>query len=156
VKKGNFRHDLYYRLNVIPIELPPLRSRREDIPRLTNYFMKKISYRINKRPVSISEVDMEKINGYSWPGNVRELENFIELAINKEKLPLELIRATEPTEMVEMALSSLVSLEELEKDHIKRVLNNEAFNITNAAKTLGVGRNTLYRKMEKHRIPMNK
>jgi len=156
VKKGNFRHDLYYRLNVIPMELPPLRMRKEDIPRLTNYFMKKISYRINKKPVLIKENEMNIINNYPWPGNVRELENFIELAINKEKLPLNLIQSNEVVQVQYKTEISSISLEEVEKTHITRILQNEANNITSAAKILGVGRNTLYRKLEKHQINYEK
>ncbi len=130
--------------------------RKEDIPRLTNYFMTKISYRINKKPIDISDVEMSIIKEYQWPGNVRELENFIELAINKEKLPLNLIQTSE----VEISSSKegyrLVSIEEMEKNHIRRVLQEKEFNITSAAKILGVGRNTLYRKLEKHKINYEK
>jgi len=156
VKKGNFRHDLYYRLNVIPIELPPLRERKEDIPRLTNYFMKKIAYRINKRPVTISEEEMHIITHYTWPGNVRELENFIELGINKEKLPMELLKDEIVVPLIAHNEINNVSLETMEKKHIAHVLENESYNITNAAKILGVGRNTLYRKLDKHRIDYDK
>lgn len=156
VKKGNFRHDLYYRLNVIPIELPPLRSRKEDIPRLVDYFMKKISYRINKKPIPISDAEMTIIKEYPWPGNVRELENFIELAINKEKLPLNLIHSCDLEAPHSESAYRLVSIEEMEKYHIKRVLEEKEFNITSAAKILGVGRNTLYRKLDKHNISFEK
>ena len=156
VKKGNFRHDLYYRLNVIPIELPPLRERREDIPKLTDYFMDKISHRINKKPVNISDAEMSIIKAYQWPGNVRELENFIELAINKEKLPLNLISTSEVEASIAEESYRLISIEEMEKYHIKRVLQEKDYNITSAAKILGVGRNTLYRKLDKHNIDYDK
>lgn len=152
VEKGNFRHDLYYRLNVIPLELPPLRDRKEDIPLLTNYFMHKIAHRINKRPVAISDHDMRLIKRYSWPGNVRELENFIELSINKEKLPLELITDSKHASEIQLESHLQATLEEVEMQHIREVLNNEGFNITNASKVLGIGRNTLYRKLEKYGI----
>lgn len=152
VSKGNFRHDLYYRLNVIPIELPPLRKRADDIPRLTDYFMEKISNRINKKPVKIMEADMDIIRSYRWPGNVRELENFIELAINKEKLPLDILEDDFIAKERICHFKASQSLADMEAAHIQNVLPQEANNITNTAKILGIGRNTLYRKLEKHRI----
>lgn len=154
VIKGNFRHDLYYRLNVIPIELPPLRERKEDIPRLTNYFMGKISYKINKKPVIITDKEMAQLMAYPWPGNVRELENFIELAINKEKLPLNLFKMDDLCLHENKSDEPLLSLEVLEKKHIEEVLYKTSKNMTHAAKILGVGRNTLYRKLSKYDIQM--
>ncbi|MGB3365950.1 MAG: sigma 54-interacting transcriptional regulator [Acidaminobacteraceae bacterium] len=152
VARGNFRNDLYYRLNVIPMELPPLRARSEDIPLLANYFMKKISHRINKKPIMIDDASMEIIKNYSWPGNVRELENFIELSINKEKLSIELLK--NEVKIKEYAYESIkfISLDEKECEYIRKILIKEDFNITNTAKLLGIGRNTLYRKLEKHLI----
>jgi len=152
VRKGNFRQDLYYRLYVIPMEILPLRERSEDIPILTEYFMHKISYRINKKPLIISEREMEMIKGYSWPGNVRELENFIELAINKERLPLEFLSVENGPEVSGSGNIEMVSLKALEKAHIERVLINEGYNISNTARVLGIGRNTLYRKLNEYLI----
>lgn len=154
VKKGNFRHDLYYRLNVIPLVIAPLREREIDIPLLANYFMRRISHRINKRPIEITDAQMAEMKKYTWPGNVRELENFIELAINKERMPIGQISAVKqelPTLQLE---TTSISLEEMEKLHIQRILQQEHYNMSNAAKTLGIGRNTLYRKVEKYEIPM--
>lgn len=156
VKKGNFRQDLYYRLYVIPLEILPLRDRIDDIPLLTEYFMEKISYRINKKPLPISEREMDLIKGYSWPGNVRELENFIELAINKERFPLELLKSENKFKVSESENIEMVSLKVLEKEHIERVLINEAYNISNTAKILGIGRNTLYRKLDQYVIDYKK
>jgi len=156
VAKGNFRHDLYYRLNVIPMELPSLRERSEDIPLLANYFMKKISRSINKKPIIIDDASMEVIKNYSWPGNVRELENFIELSINKEKLSIELLKNEVRIKEHSCESINFVSLEEKECEYIRKVLIKEDFNITNTAKLLGIGRNTLYRKLEKHLIKCTK
>lgn len=156
VKKGNFRHDLYYRLNVIPMELPPLRERSEDIPLLADYFMKKISHRINKKPIIIDDVSMEIIKNYSWPGNVRELENFIELSINKEKLAVELLKKEIKLKDYSYEMIEYRSLDEVESEYIRKVLIKEDFNISNSAKILGIGRNTLYRKLEKHLIKCTK
>ncbi len=154
VKKGKFRHDLYYRLNVIPLEITPLRDREEDIPLLANYFMRKIAHRINKRPIEITGEQMAKMKQYAWPGNVRELEHFIELAINKERLPIALLSLkTQELSSPRLELEA-ISLEEMEKTHIQRILQQEHYNMSNAAKVLGIGRNTLYRKVEKYGIPM--
>ena len=154
VQKGNFRHDLYYRLNVIPLNIPALREREADIPLLSNYFMRRISNRINKRPIEITDAQMTEMKNYSWPGNVRELENFIELAINKERLPIVQILAESGEHSIPQIETESISLEEMERLHIERILQKEHYNISNAAKTLGIGRNTLYRKVEKYDIPM--
>lgn len=154
VKKGNFRHDLYYRLNVIPLEIPSLRERVTDIPLLANYFMNRIAYRINKRPVEISESQMNWMKEYAWPGNVRELENFIELAINKERLPQLSMREENKVKRPVVEGIQSISLEEMEKRHIEYILQQEDYNMTNAAKVLRIGRNTLYRKVEKYKIPI--
>ncbi len=154
VKKGKFRHDLYYRLNVIPLEITPLRDREEDIPLLANYFMRKIAHRINKRSIEITDEQMTKMKQYAWPGNVRELENFIELAINKERLPIALLSLKKQELSSPRLELEAISLEEMEKTHIQRILQQEHYNMSNAAKVLGIGRNTLYRKVEKYGIPM--
>lgn len=79
---------MYYRLKVLPIHIPPLRNRKEDIPLLIEYFMDKVSKRLNKRVVPISQEEMDILMNYDWPGNVRELENFVELMINMEYVPI--------------------------------------------------------------------
>lgn len=160
VNKGNFRLDLYYRLKVLPIHLPPLRERRSDIPLLVDHFNQKVSRSINKRPMEIPEAYMDQLMRYEWPGNVRELENVIELMLNTRKMPrlgktreLEVI----PYDIAVTRLSDrksasdyggILKLDELEKLHIERILEASEFNITTAAKQLGIGRNTLYRKIE--------
>lgn len=158
VVKGNFRHDLYYRLNVIPLRLPSLRERKEDIPILIEYFMAKISHRINKKPLNISIWELNKLKNYTWPGNVRELENFIELSINKERIPIEFLDI-EANIKDEFGINAnnieLMSLEDVERKHIKEILWKTEFNMTKASKILGIGRNTLYRKIEKYKITCN-
>jgi transcriptional regulator with PAS, ATPase and Fis domain len=157
VEKGNFRQDLYYRLNVIPIKLSPLRERREDIPLLVDHFMHIISKRINKKPIQISEPDMQWLITRPWQGNVRELENYIELAINKEKLEFDTVSTLDAGQIPEVQDSDCVSsLDEVEKKHIQRILHSVSNNITTAARILGIGRNTLYRKLEKHNILLEK
>ena len=166
VSKGNFRLDLYYRLKVLPIHLPPLRDRRADIPLLVNYFNQKVSKSINKRPMEIPEDYMDALIKYDWPGNVRELENIIELMLNTRKMPelgkviskgnpsLFPIQSEPEVEDPQAFLNygGAFKLEDVEKVHIERILKITNFNITSAAKSLGIGRNTLYRKMEQHGI----
>lgn len=172
VEKGNFRKDLFYRLNVLPVYLPPLRERRDDIPLLINYFMKKTSKHLNKRIVKITPDEMEMLKNYDWPGNIRELENVIELMINtelvsslgnnnkdvqKNKIP-QVSRGAEDNmtaqldENNEKVNDEPLELEYIEKIHIIKVLKIFNGNISLAANALSIGRNTLYRKIEKYNI----
>lgn len=165
VKKGNFRKDLYYRLNVLPIRLLPLRERKTDIPILSRFFMERISMKLNRKSVEINGETMKSLLDYDWPGNVRELENIIELMVNTESIPDSLVKAENCTYekadvnveiQAETADDSIkdedMNLECMEKKCILKVLNMYNGNITLCAKALGIGRNTLYRKMEKHGI----
>ncbi|HWQ77608.1 MAG TPA: sigma 54-interacting transcriptional regulator [Anaerovoracaceae bacterium] len=165
VRKGNFRKDLYYRLNVLPIRLMPLRERKGDIPLLSQYFMERISRKLKKKSVPINEETMKTFLEYEWPGNVRELENIIELTVNTESIPDSFLKSLgSPEEKFELALNrpefekaggaaeENLNLESMERKHILRVLKLYEGNITLCAKTLGIGRNTLYRKMESYGI----
>lgn len=161
VSKGNFRLDLYYRLKVLPIHLPPLSTRREDIPLLVEHFNHKVSGSINKNPMEIPEHYMAQLTAYDWPGNVRELENIIELMLNTRRLPeLGKVKPVEnesknliiENSKIPNAYTAIKRLEDLEAMHIKRILEETAFNISIAAKYLGIGRNTLYRKMSQYGI----
>lgn len=160
VENNTFRKDLYYRLNVLPIRLPDLKERRGDIKILIEYFMERISKKLNKKKVIISEMDMEKLIQYDWPGNVRELENYVELVINTEVIPdiyeIGFGKKTEPcVDVKSEALNSepqFCSLKDLEKEHIIKILNSNDKNITHTAQILGIGRNTLYRKLKEFDI----
>jgi sigma-54 dependent transcriptional regulator, acetoin dehydrogenase operon transcriptional activator AcoR len=152
VAKGNFRKDLFYRLNVLPVTLPPLRQRKEDIPLLVNYYMNKTSKKLNKRSVNISDEYMNYLQNYDWPGNIRELENVIELIVNTETLQLNLWNKESEEQVSASKIGSHQSLEQMEMDYIITVLKEVKGNITLAAKILDIGRNTLYRKIEKHEI----
>lgn len=155
VKKGNFRKDLFYRLNVLPLRLPPLRNRKEDIPLLIDYFMNRISKKLNKKMVEIPENYMNYLLEYQWPGNIRELENFIELIINTEYIPTGLHKNNAQINKDELDLKpkqECYKLEHVEKEHIIKVLKMCEGNMTLCAKNLGIGRNTLYRKVKKYNI----
>ncbi|GFR35373.1 sigma-54-dependent Fis family transcriptional regulator [Thermobrachium celere] len=143
VEEGKFRSDLYYRLNVLPLYLMPLRERREDIPLLIKYFMDRLSKKLNKKPVIIDEAEMERLISYDWPGNIRELENYVEYIINIGHVP----KSLNDKEIKDVNKFIPRTLSEVEKRHIENTLRHFNFNITQAAKALGIGRNTLYRKI---------
>ena len=153
VNKGRFRKDLYYRLNVLPIYLPPLRERVDDIPFLADYFMKSISKRLNKKVVEMPEEYMRYLMDYSWPGNIRELENIIELIINTQTLCYSLWeKNSRPININNKVEEQSFNLQEIEKTTIIKALLRFNGKISEAAKSLGVARNTLYRKMDTYNI----
>jgi DNA-binding NtrC family response regulator len=151
MKKGTFREDLYYRLNVIPIFVPPLRERKDDISLLTLHFLKKISYEKGKEVTDLSPEVMEILLSHSWPGNVRELENVIEHAtiiakgdkILPKDLPQYLFQKPLP-------IQQLVSLQDYEKSIILKTLEETNWNKHQASKKLKINRSTLYGKMKRY------
>lgn len=153
VKEGKFREDLYYRLNVFTIFLPPLRERKSDIPLLANHFMKKFSQVMNKSITQIDHEAMDVLVRYDWPGNIRELANAIERAmvvgkppqIRKEDLPFQLMN----TNGIKPASDSI---EEIEKIHILKILNQFNWNISKSAEVLDIDRATLYNKINKYNL----
>jgi len=148
VENGTFREDLYYRLNVVNIYVPPLRERIEDIPLLVDYFMRKYCTSMNRQPVTIEPSALKRLEEFSFPGNVRELENMIERAIvvgNGKKITLKDL----PLEK-SFITSSVESLDELERLHILQILNKYNWNISRTAKALKVDRVTLYNKISKY------
>lgn len=154
VEEGKFREDLYYRLNVININLPLLRERKEDVPLLVSNFLEKYNIENNKQIERVSEEVINLLTEYNWPGNVRELENVIERAVVVCRSNLITI-ADIPDYLKEKEVKILredISLEELERDYMERILKKYNFNIQKSADILGIDRATLYRKMEKYGI----
>ncbi len=154
VRDGNFRHDLYYRLNVLPIYVPPLRERLEDIPPLIDYLLKKMCRQLDVGDKDFAPRAMERIMSYEWPGNVRELENVVERAVN---ICENAVIGTEylPRTMEEKAVPARwgqLSLRDAEKKIIQETLTKTQGNISQTAKLLGIGRNTLYSKMKEYSI----
>jgi PAS domain S-box-containing protein len=152
VEKGNFRKDLFYRLNVLPLSILPLRERKDDIPILIDYFMDKISRRLNKKKVKITKFQMDYLINYNWPGNIRELENFVELIINLEYIPNKYFENKIEKTKKDFIIEKNLTLEELEKNYITDMLRKNDRNITKVAKILGIGRNTLHRKINKYEL----
>ena len=156
IKNGNFREDLYYRLNVFPINIPPLRERKEDISLLINYFVNKYSRKVGKKIDTISQNMIEKLTEYSWPGNIRELENIIERAvITNEGNKLNLNDVLPKSDSLKTSETELQTLDELERQHITKVLNKTNWQVSGekgAAKILGLKRTTLEARMKKLNI----
>jgi len=151
VKAGTFREDLYYRINVVTIQLPPLRERVEDIPALTEHFARVYAARNGKPTPAIPAETMKILCHYPWPGNVRELEHAIERGIALAAGPI-LQPEDLPLETREPADTPLLSLEELERRHLIQVLRATHGNRQEAAAILGIDRKTLYRKLLRHGI----
>jgi transcriptional regulator with GAF, ATPase, and Fis domain len=149
VNKGRFREDLWYRLNVFPITVPPLRQRKEDIPLLVGSFVSKYSIKMGKEITTIAPEETEALQNYSWPGNVRELENVIERAVivtQGPTLSVEIPKTSESTAYGKQ------TLEEIEREHIIRVLETSAWKIEGkggAAQILGLNPGTLRSRMKK-------
>jgi PAS domain S-box-containing protein len=155
VQLGRFRKDLFYRLNVLPLFLPPLSQRKGDILLLTDYFMKNISERLGKKEIEIPGKYIKIMMEYNWPGNIRELENFVELIIYTESIPYDYFGQARHLDEVLYDSNSQgldMNLENIEKEHLKRVLKKYNGNITHSAGALGIRRNTLYSKIKKYNI----
>jgi transcriptional regulator with GAF, ATPase, and Fis domain len=169
ISEGSFRQDLYYRLNVFPIQLPPLRERREDIPPLVHYFVRRFSLKIGRKITRIQRDTMERLVSYSWPGNVRELENVIErAAILSRGIELEVAPDVLPEmtavahthaaaprpaqEETRAAVSSPDSIDEVERRHILEILMRTNWRIEGAdgaAALLNLNPSTLRSRMKK-------
>jgi DNA-binding NtrC family response regulator len=152
VKQGRFREDLYYRLNVFNIVIPPLRERRNDISLLANYFLKRFAAAMNKPVMKISDEAMDFLEKYDWPGNVRELENAIERAVVVGKtdtiqvadLPFHVSSNSFESDDGDKSLSAV------EKKYILKILNENNWNISRSAQILSIDRVTLYNKINKY------
>ena len=150
VKEGKFREDLYYRINVFTVHIPPLRERRSDIPVLAEHFRLKYAKSMNKAVTNISSEAMDLLVRYGWPGNVRELENVIERAmvltkneqLDLDNMPIGLFSSIE--------IPDRDSLNNIERAHLIRILHRCGWNITHSAAILGIDRSTLYKKIKRY------
>jgi len=159
VKRGEFRSDLYYRLNVFPIPLPALRERRDDIPALVEHFVEIYSRRMDRQIAEIPAETMSALTSYAWPGNIRELQNFIERSVILSSgsvlhAPLATLKASAETESL-----GATTLEDVERDHIRKILEQTRWVVAGpngAAARLGIKRSTLYFRMQKLGISRTK
>jgi two-component system, NtrC family, nitrogen regulation response regulator NtrX len=164
VEEGRFREDLYFRLNVIHIVVPPLRERTEDIPLLVDYFLAKYSREHGLGDKSVSEKGLEYLKNYSWPGNVRELKNVMErvtIMVPREIIGPEdfakYLDADEDDNQYTGDASSLKEAKEIfEKSHIIKLLSENGKNVANTARALGIERTNLYRKMKQYNIDVDR
>jgi two-component system response regulator HydG len=158
VKEGRFREDLYYRLNVVPLTLPPLRERREDVPLLADHFLALYREK-NRKPLrGITGKTLDLLVRYDWPGNIRELENVVERAVilsrDEVLVPADLppqIRMLSPEEGKDpFAIPAGMSLEEMERAMIVKTLDETGGNRTRASEILGINRRTLQNKLKQY------
>ncbi|WP_321527484.1 sigma-54 dependent transcriptional regulator [Sedimenticola selenatireducens] len=150
VSSGEFREDLFYRLNVLSIRMPSLRERLDDIPVLTDYFSKSLASELGVEPPEFSAGDLACLSSYNWPGNVRELKNVIERCLLLNSSPSQCLARPSSADMAVVARDSDadLQLEGVEKRHILRVLEREGGNKSAAARLLGISRKTLERKVQ--------
>ncbi|MCP4450240.1 MAG: sigma-54-dependent Fis family transcriptional regulator [Planctomycetes bacterium] len=153
IREGNFREDLYYRLNVVGIHTPALRERVEDIPLLVNHFIEKYNTELGKQCQGVTEEGMRMLMGHEWKGNIRELENVIERSIifsEEDLIDVKNLGLLSPyVDAVDGADDNLQNtLKAFEKQHILRVLKKHSYDKTQASRALGVGLSSLYRKMD--------
>ncbi|MFH0925581.1 MAG: sigma-54 dependent transcriptional regulator [bacterium] len=158
VKEGSFREDLYYRLNEVQIELPPLRKRIEDVPLLLDYFIGVFNKEFNKKVKGVSDITRQFLMQHNWPGNIRELKNVVKRAIALmeteivwlDHLGFELILQSEEDNITKD--NGLLSLQEMEKNHITKVLRNTNWNKSMSASILKISRHRLNRKIKSYNI----
>jgi len=154
IAASRFRDDFFYRINVITINIPPLRERKEDIALLVNHFLNKYSHETTKKVDHVTPDAMRLLSNYDWPGNVRELQNAIERAVvlsRSRTLELEdfsFLRSSSSASL----LPKRLSLEEMEKEYIILTLKEQNWNITHAARTLDINRVTLHKKINRFNL----
>jgi two-component system, NtrC family, nitrogen regulation response regulator NtrX len=156
IERGNFREDLFYRLNVIPFHVPPLRERAEDIPLLADFFLREFTTTYGRKPKELTPEAYEVLQGYHWPGNVRELRNLIErivilnpqVRVDARHIPVSSSRRTVAQRSVDRFGSLQEVREAVEREYIQKKLEEANGNVTKTAEMLGLERSNLYRKMK--------
>jgi DNA-binding NtrC family response regulator len=159
VREKRFRDDLYFRISTIPLSFPSLRDRIEDIPTLAQYLLNKIAADLGRGELKLDQGCIRALQAYSWPGNIRELRNVIERAVllsDQKNITLEDLHFDGHTRVGSPFLDSNLTLLQLEKQHIERVLQEERGRVEKAAKRLGIPRSSLYQKIKKHQISTSK
>jgi DNA-binding NtrC family response regulator len=159
VREKRFRDDLYFRISTIPLSFPALRERIEDIPTMAQYLLDKVSADLGRGELHLDENCIQALKAYSWPGNIRELRNVIERAVllsDQKTITINDLHFDGHTQVGAPFLDSGLTLLELEKQHIERVLQEERGRVEKAAKRLGIPRSSLYQKIKKHQIPTSK
>jgi DNA-binding NtrC family response regulator len=159
VRQKKFRDDLYFRICTIPLFFPPLRERIDDIPVVSRYLLNKIAADLGRAEIQLDDDCVKALQAYRWPGNVRELRNVLERAVllsDGKSVSLKHLNFDGYANVGAPSLDSRLTLLQLEKHHIQRVLQEERGRVERAAKRLGIPRSSLYQKIKKHQIPMPK
>ena len=159
VREKKFRDDLYFRISTIPLSFPALRERIEDIPTMAQYLLNKVSADLGRGDLRLDQGCIQALQAYSWPGNIRELRNVIERAVllsDQKQITLNDLHFDGHAQVGAPFLDSRLTLLELEKQHIERVLQEERGRVEKAAKRLGIPRSSLYQKLKKHQISSSK
>ena len=159
VRDKRFRDDLYFRISTIPLSFPALRERIEDIPTMAQYLLDKVAADLGRGELQLDQSSIEALQAYSWPGNIRELRNVIERAVllsDQKNITLKDLHFDGHAQVGTPFLDTRLTLVELEKQHIERVLNEERGRVEKAAKRLGIPRSSLYQKIKKHQIVTSK
>jgi len=159
VREKRFRDDLYFRISTIPLSFPSLRERIEDIPTLAQYLLNKVAVDLGRGELHLDQSCIQALQAYSWPGNIRELRNVIERAVllsEQKQITLNDLHFDGHTQVGAPFLDSRLTLVELEKQHIERVLQEERGRVEMAAKRLGIPRSSLYQKIKKFQISTSK
>jgi DNA-binding NtrC family response regulator len=159
VREKKFRDDLYFRISTIPLSFPPLRERIEDIPTVAQYLLNKVSVDLGRGELILDEDCIRALQAYSWPGNIRELRNVIERAVllsDQHCITIKDLHFDGHGSIGAPFLDTRLTLLELEKQHIERVLQEEQGKVEKAAKRLGIPRSSLYQKIKKHQIGPSK
>jgi DNA-binding NtrC family response regulator len=159
VREKKFRDDLYFRISTIPLSFPPLRERIEDIPTVAQYLLNKVSADLGRGELTLDDDSIRALQSYSWPGNIRELRNVIERAVllsDQHSISIKDLHFDGHSSIGAPLLDTRLTLLELEKQHIERVLQEEHGKVEKAAKRLGIPRSSLYQKIKKHQIGPSK
>ena len=158
VERGEFREDLFFRIDVFPIDVPPLRERRDDILPLADHFLDRFATEHGVKAPSLSATTLSRMMGYEWPGNVRELENFIERSVimypGARSFPFDLPhgpRAIEEAQLIDRAADDHWTLEQLEREYLLSTLERNRWRQSAAAEILGINRRTIHRKLKRYR-----
>jgi len=155
VREKKFRGDLYFRISTLPLYVPPLRERVEDIPLLARHLLKGLAEDLGRNDITLSSDVEDTLKRYSWPGNIRELRNVLERAVLLSEDPIpgcETPLLDCPLGVGSFANDDNLTLEELERQHIERVLRQEHGRVDEAARRLGLSRSALYERIKKHRV----
>ncbi len=156
VRQQKFRSDLYFRVNIVPLRVPPLRERAEDIPMLAQYFLAHLAHDVGRGEMTLEKSAMDALQEYSWPGNIRELRNVLERAVlltDRNHLTVHQLQLQSSTLTAQPQVSNTGTLKQLERSYINFVLQDEGGSVERAARRLGIARSSLYNKLKRFQSP---